>query len=88
MKKYQIAIEWAIKDTRGNHYGFRTGNSVFLVEAKNRIEAINEVIESAKMLPEWELNHSGIDLNDYREGNGCRYHYETGINRILSVKAI
>ena len=79
-----IIFEWTIKDTRG--YGFRTGTSKFVVKAKNQIEAINEVIKFAALLPDWEFERNGIDLNEYRDGNACTYHFETRINKILSVK--
>lgn len=88
MKTYQIIIEWTINDTRENHYGFKLGTSKFLVKAKNQIEALNEAIKNVEQLPNWEFERNEIDLNDYREGNTSRYHYETRISKILSVKAL
>lgn len=51
-------------------------------------EAMTAVIEFAQHLPNYELERNNIDVNEYREGNVCRYYYSTMISKILEIKII
>ena len=88
MKNYQIEFEWTIRDTRNIYGGFYTGTTTLLIRANNRTEAINCAIGCASDLPSWEIKqHNHIDIEQYREGKTCCYHYITAISKINSVKA-
>lgn len=86
MKKYKIVFEWTISHTDEKDCGFRTGTSEYCVSVRNRINAINEIIEIAKHIPEWEFEENGIYLGDYIDNLMSCYHYETGISKILSIE--
>ena len=83
MKEFKISFEWTIKDTRIG--GYRKGISTYTVKAKNKIDAINQVIEIAKHLPSWEFEQNEINLEDYREFPKCTYYYETALSKILYI---
>ena len=85
MKKYEIAIEWKIRDTRKADI-YRVGQTTFIVEAPSKEKAINQVIEAAESIPSWEYKKNGIDLEDYREKPYCSYFYMTHLSKILSIK--
>lgn len=84
--KRQITIEWEIHDTRENHIGFRTGKSTLIVESKTIAEAMNAAINFADSLPSFELERNGINEQDYREGNICRYYYRTQLSKIVKIE--
>ena len=86
MKKYLIEIEWKITDTRKDTY--RLGVSSLLVGAKSKEMAINSAIDFCDNLPSWEFERNQIDLNDYRNGDICRYLYRTQITRIIRCKVV
>ena len=88
MKKYLIEIEWKITDTREDNGSFRLGVSSLVVSAKSKEMAINNAIDFCNEIPSWEFERNQIDLNDYREGNICRYFYRTQITRIIRCKVI
>ena len=83
MKEFKIIFEWTIKDTRIE--SFRTGISEYIVKAKSKIDAINQVIEIARHLTSEEFEENGIDLNEYREFPKCTYYYETSLSKILYI---
>ena len=85
MKKYEITIEWKIRDTRKADI-YRVGQTTFIVEAPSKEKAINQVIEIAERLPSWEFERNGIDLEDYKEKPYCTFYYMTHISKILSIK--
>lgn len=85
-KKYFIEFEWEIRDTRNVYGGYRTGRTSLAVEASNRVEAINHVINFASSIPTWEVEKNGIDLEDYRNKPYCSYFYITAISKVLSIK--
>ena len=85
MKKI-ITIEWKISDTRNEGKGHRTGISKMLIKAKDYVELMNTAIDFAKDLPTFELRRNNINLEEYREGNICRYHYRTELSSILKIE--
>lgn len=88
MKKYEIKIEWEIRDTKNLNSGFKTGTSTLICEAKNKEEVVNQAIFFASHLPSWELSENDIDVEDYREGKICTYYYATQISKVISIKII
>ena len=84
MKSYQVKFEWTIRNTKTR--GFRHGTSTLVLYAKNKIHAINQAITCAESMPSWEFERNNIDLQDYREGKTCTYHYETMLSKIISVE--
>ena len=85
MKK-TLTIEWAIHDTRKENGGYRTGTSKLTVKAKSYAELMSAAINFAKDLPSWELKRNNIDLEEYREGKICCYHYRTEILKISKIE--
>jgi len=88
MKKYEIKIEWEIRDTKNLNSGFKTGTSTLICEGKNKEEVVNQAIFFASHLPSWELSENDIDVEDYREGKICTYYYATQISKVISIKII
>ena len=88
LKKYEVTLEWSIKDTRDINGGWYEGTSIFVAKAKTKMGAINQAISFAGHLPLWEFERNGINLEQYREGNICRYHYMTQVSRIINVKVV
>ena len=84
-KNYEVKFEWEVKDTRTGV--FRTGTSTLVVNAKNKLDALNQTIACAGHMPSWEFERNNINLEEYREFPICTYHYETMISKIISVKA-
>ena len=85
--KRQITLEWEIRDTRKMDLGvYQLGTSTIIVDTKKNESPINSAIEFASNLPSWELERNNI--NDYRDGNICRYHYMTRITKIISVEIV
>lgn len=88
MKK-KITIEWEIHDTRNMFGGYRTGTStIIFVSDKRTKDAINQVINFANNIPSWEFERNNIDLEAYREGNTCTYHYMTMLSKIISIEVV
>ena len=86
MTKYEIKFGWEIRDTRNEVGGFRTGTSKLIVTAKNKEEVINQAIFFADHVPSWELLENNIDVEEYREGRICTYHYMTKISHVIYIK--
>lgn len=85
MKKI-ITIEWEIHDTRKMNEGCRVGVSTLAIKTRDTAKAINAVIDFAGNLPSWEFERNDIDLEEYREGKTCRYHYTTKLTKILKIE--
>ena len=88
MKKYEVTLEWSIKDTRDINGGYYEGTSILVTNSANKVDAINQAISFAGQLPSWEFERNGINLEQYREGNICRYYYMTQVSRIINVKVV
>ena len=83
---YFIDMEWEIRDAReGKSCGFRIGRSTLQVEAETEVGAVNRAIDFCRNLPSWELKSNNIDIEDYREGNTCRYHDSIQLSKIISI---
>lgn len=85
MKK-TLTIEWEIHDTRKENGGYWIGTSKLTVKAKSYAELMSAAINFANALPSWEFERNNIDLEEYREGKNCRYHYRTEISKILKIE--
>ena len=85
MKNYEVKFEWEARDTRTG--GFRTGTSTLVVNAKSKVDALNQTISCARSMPSWEFERNNINYEDYRDGKYCTYHCETMLSKIISVKA-
>ena len=81
-----VTIEWKIYDTRNENGGYRTGISKLVMKAKDYVELMNAAIDFANDLPSWELKGHNINLEEYREGKICRYHYRTELSSILKIE--
>ena len=86
MNKKLVIIEWEIHDTRDMSGGYRTGTSKLAIKANNYEKLVNIAINFASNLPDWELKANNIDLESYREGKTCRYHYATKLSKILKIE--
>ena len=86
MKRFEIKIEWEIRDTRDVTGSYRTGTSSLVVEASKKEKVINSAINFARSIPSWEFERNGIDLEQYREGKICTYYYMTMLSKVLSIK--
>ena len=81
-----LTIEWKIYDTRNEDGDYDIGISKLAIESKNYAELMNTVIDFAKDLPNFELKRNDINLEEYREGKLCRYHYRTELSSILKIE--
>ena len=82
-KKFTVEVKWRITHTRKDF--FRFGTTKYLLEAKNKLEAINEVIRLVEHTP-WDcIKTNNIDMNNYREYPSCRYYYDIKVEKILSI---
>ena len=79
-----ITFEWEIYDTR-DMGGFRTGTSTLELDAVNNTDAINAVIRFCESVPSWEFERNGINLEEYREGRTCCYHYFTKLSKVITI---
>lgn len=89
MKHYRMTIQWTIHHT-DNPYNtsFRTGTSRFECEVKNTEELMNNAIDFCDNLPDWELRANGIDIQEYRKDNTCRYFYRIQLSKVLMIERI
>ena len=84
--RFEIKLEWEIRDTRNLNGGFRTGESTLTIVTSDKVKAFNTAIGFASHLPSWELTRNNINEEDYRDGNICRYYYETKLSKIIYMK--
>lgn len=84
-KKFTVEVKWRITHTKKGFFQF--GTTKYLLEAKNKLEAINQTIHlvNDKSIGWLEFDRNNIDMNDYREYPLCTYYYNIKVEKILNV---
>lgn len=88
LKLFKVEFEWEIHDTRKGYFGYKEGKSTIQVNTYDELGVINYAITFCEYIPSYELERNNIDIEEFREGNTCSYHYYTKLKIINKVERI
>lgn len=81
---YRVEVEWKVQHIEKCFY--EKGISRIQINAKNKLEAINKVIDISEMVASCDFEKNGIDRKRYVEN--CQVKYIITLSKIISIEKV